>query len=76
MFSSIDNVSGLKAVFEILENKEPDFSPAECILEALKLCLEFRTLYLMRKFIYRKMTLLWDHICPVLIVTLLCTGLT
>ena len=76
MFSSIDNVSGLKAVFEILENKETDFSPAECILEALKLCLEFRTLYLMRKFIYRKMALLWDHICPVLIVTLLCTGLT
>ena len=40
MFPSINNVSGLEAVSEILENRETDFSPAECILEALKLCLE------------------------------------
>ena len=33
-------------------------------------------LYLMRNFIYRKMTLLWDHICSILIVTLLFVGLT
>ena len=30
----------------------------------------------MRNVIYRKMTLLWDHICPLLIVTLLRIGLT
>ena len=40
MFPSIDNVSGLQAVSEILENRENDFPPSECILEALKLCLE------------------------------------
>ena len=31
MFSSIDNVSGLETVSEILKNKETDFPPAECI---------------------------------------------
>ena len=39
MFLSIDNVLGLEAVSEILHNRESDF-PTECILEALKLCLE------------------------------------
>ena len=58
MFPSIDNVSGFKAVSEILENREADFPPAECILEALKLCLDATTLYLMRNFVYRKMVLL------------------
>ena len=40
MFPSIDYVSGLEAVSEILDNREADFPPAECILEALKLRLE------------------------------------
>ena len=40
MFPSINNVSGLKAVSEILENRETNFPHAECILETLKLCLE------------------------------------
>ena len=39
-FSSIDNDLGLEAVSEILNNRESDFLPAECILDALKLCLE------------------------------------
>ena len=39
MFPSID-VSGLQAISEILENRETNFPPAECILESLKLCLE------------------------------------
>ena len=40
MFPSIDNVLGLEAVSEILHNRESDFPPTECILDALKLCLE------------------------------------
>ena len=40
MFPSINNVSGLKAVSEILENRETNFPHAECILGTLKLCLE------------------------------------
>ena len=39
MFSSID-VSGSEAVSEILENRETNFPPVECILDALKLCLK------------------------------------
>ena len=34
------------------------------------------TLYLMRNFIYRKMAMLWDHVFPAHIVTLLCIDLT
>ena len=40
MFPSIDNVLGLETVSEIRHNKESDLAPAECILDALKLCLE------------------------------------
>ena len=40
MFPSIDNVSGLEAVSEILENRKADFPLAECISEALQLRLE------------------------------------
>ena len=40
MFPSIDNFSGLEAVSEILENRETELPPVECILEALKLYLE------------------------------------
>ena len=36
MFHSIDNVSGLEAVSETLENKGTDFPSAECILKAVK----------------------------------------
>ena len=40
MFPSIDNVLGLNAVTEILHNREFDFPPTQCILDALKFCLE------------------------------------
>ena len=40
MFPSINNVFGLEAVSEILENSETDFPPADCILEAIKLYME------------------------------------
>ena len=40
MFPSIDNISGLEAVSEIVNDRESDFPPAECILEALTICLE------------------------------------
>ena len=40
MFPSIDNVLGLEAVSEILQNRETDFPPTEYILDALILCLE------------------------------------
>ena len=40
MFPSIDNVSGLEAASEILENRGTDISPFECNLETLKLSLE------------------------------------
>ena len=40
MFPSIDNISALEVVSEILSNRESDFPPAECILEALTICLE------------------------------------
>ena len=40
MFPSIDDVSSLEAVSEILSNRESDFPPAEFILEALTICLE------------------------------------
>ena len=39
-FPSIDNFLGVEAVSKILHNREPGFPPAECILDALKLCLE------------------------------------
>ena len=40
MILSIDNVSGLEAVSKMLSNREFDFPPAECILEALTICVE------------------------------------
>ena len=39
MFPSIDNISGLEAVLVILSNRESDLPLAECILEALTICL-------------------------------------
>ena len=40
MCPSIDNISNLEAVSKTLSNRECDFPPAECILEALTICLE------------------------------------
>ena len=40
MFPSIDNQSGLQAVKNALEARQQQFPPTDCILEALKLCLE------------------------------------
>ena len=40
MFPSMFNVLSLEAVSEVLQNRESDFSPRECIMDALKLCLE------------------------------------
>ena len=50
MFSSIDNVFGLETVSEILENRETDFPPAECIFEALELCLKCNNVVFDEKF--------------------------
>ena len=41
MFPRIDNKSGLEAVKNALESRQEQFSPTDCIIEALKLCLEF-----------------------------------
>ena len=40
MFPSIDNISGLKAVKNILDARQDQVPPTACIIEALKLCLE------------------------------------
>ena len=40
MFPSIDNISGLKSVKKVLESRSNQFPPSNCIIEALKLCLE------------------------------------
>ena len=53
MFPSID-VSGLQAISEILENRETNFPPAECILEGLKLCLECNNSAFNEKFYLQK----------------------
>ena len=39
--TSIDDISGLKAVKSILDARQDQFSPTACIIEALKLSLEF-----------------------------------
>ena len=39
-FPSIDNISGLKSVKKVLESRSNQFPPSNCIIEALKLCLE------------------------------------
>ena len=40
IFPSIDNISALEAVSEILSNREADFPPVKCISEALTISLE------------------------------------
>ena len=40
MFPSIDNESGIKAVQKVLNDRESKNPPTECIIEALRLCLE------------------------------------
>ena len=52
--SSVDNNSGLEDVSEILENRETNFPPAECILQALKLCLECNNSVLNEKFYFQE----------------------
>ena len=53
MFPSIDNISGLDAVSEILSKRESYFPPAGCILEALSVC-NVITQCLIMYFIYRE----------------------
>ena len=74
MFPSID-VSGLEAVFEILENREKDFPPAAFFWKTLSYVWKATTLYSLRNFIYRKMLPLWNNIFRVLIVILVSIGL-
>ena len=40
MFPSTDNISGLKSVKKVLESRSNQSPPGNCIIEALKLCLE------------------------------------
>ena len=40
MNPSIDNVLGLKALKTVLSDRESKHPPTECVLEALRLCLE------------------------------------
>ena len=40
MFPSIDNISGVKSVKKVLESRSNKFPPSNCIIVALKLCLE------------------------------------
>ena len=40
MFSSIDKISGLQSVKKVLESRSNLFPPSNCIIGALKLCLE------------------------------------
>ena len=40
MFPSIDNISGLKAVKNVLDARQDQFPSTASIIEALKLCLE------------------------------------
>ena len=40
MIPSIDKISGLKAVKNILDARQYQFPPTACIIEVLKLCLE------------------------------------
>ena len=38
MFPSIDNMSGLKSVYDILELRDSKFPPTSCVIEATELC--------------------------------------
>ena len=40
MFLSIDNESGIKAVEKVLNDRELNNPPTECVFEDLRLCLE------------------------------------
>ena len=76
MFPSIDNVSGLEAVPEILENRETYFPPAECFLEAFELCLECNNSVFNEKFsLQEDGTAIVPHMSCSYIVTFLCVGL-
>ena len=40
MFPSIDSISELKSMKNVLQSRSNQFRPSSCIIEALKLCLE------------------------------------
>ena len=61
MFPSINNISGLEAVSEILENRETGFPPAECILEVLKLCLECNSVFNEKFYLQEDATAMRPH---------------
>ena len=61
MFPSIDNISGLEAVSEILENRETGFPPAECILQALKLSLECNSVFNEKFYLQEDATAMRPH---------------
>ena len=49
IFPSIDNISVLKSVKKVLENRSNKFLPNDCIIEALKLCLQSHNSFLYNK---------------------------
>ena len=53
MFSSIDNIHGLKAVKSVLGTRQDQFQPTSCIIEALRLCLNVTILFLITNILYR-----------------------
>ena len=69
MFPCTDNISGLAAVSEILSNRESDFPPAECILEALTICLECNNSVIDDVFYLQENGQQWALTCHVPIVT-------
>ena len=75
MFASIDNISGQEAVSEVLSYRESDFPPAECILEALTICLECNNSLFDNVFYLQENGTSWPLTCHVPIVTQPCTGL-
>ena len=69
MFPSIDNISGLKSVKKVLESRSNQFPPSNCIIEALKLCLESINSILTGSIAFRVMAQDKRPICLVHIVT-------
>ena len=72
MFASIDSISGLGAVSDILGNRESDFPPAECILEVLTISLTHINSVFDNVFTYRRMVQSWALTCHGLILTAMC----
>ena len=76
MFPNIDNVSVQKLYLKFQKTGKQIFHQLNVFQRPLSYLWNATILYLMRSFISRKIDLLWDHICHVLIVILLCIGLT